>query len=624
MDKELLAMINNIDSLSNDKRLLIDEQESEQLDGIAPTDIDGYVEVRDHQLFVIDPKEGGKKPKIQPGKSVKILVNKVALTKERIVSEKDEIVWSPQHQNLYEISVSKDKMVSTLILFPELYIDFLLKDKRRSINFTLELSPYPKDINIEEVSSIIVEDIMKKGIKVKIDTSALIQELSKPTFGPIVIAEGLPIIPSIDAKIERFFSEVTEEVYEEKQGRVDFRNKLKIPSVHPGEAIAKFHPPKEGKSGFNVYGEPLHPKPAKNIEIRTKNRVKLEADGTLIALQGGRPSITGRLVKTIEILETFEVHGDLDIKTGNIYFAGDVIIKGNVKDNMIIECSGSIYVYGNVYHSKLVASQHIYITGNVMHSQISAGQQSILYSKMYKTSQDVSIILKELIYAVNQLDASLRKKGLEYDYGHVVNTLVEVKFPKIFVIVNQLHSVIEEVFARQMSFPVQFKILLNSLVNIKSKEAIRKLQSQHAIESCQKAIKELIAHMESLISEKSDIHCQSANLSTIKTNGNIVIKKGGLVQSKAFAGNSILFEKRDAVIRGGKLEALKGIEAGIVGSESGNTPELFAGEYITIIRAIKCNLKFPNNHLTIDEPCDNIKIHFDPKTETLKHDLTCV
>lgn len=575
---------------------------------------DGFIEVRDHELFIINPKAGGSQPFLKSMPNVLVYVNDILITEEQLVFENDIVKWDVVQEPPFEISINDDEMFVYLKLNHSLYHQYRLKNKKRALYFTIEIEALPKKINIEEISSLVVEDLLKKGVEVEHDLTAIIQELTEPTFKKVVIAEGLPVIPSRDAKLEVFFESTPKVSFEEINGKINFKEKLKIPSVEKGGQIAQYYPPSEGKNGYTVFGTTIAPKPAKNIEVRAKSRVKITEDGKCFALQSGRPSLSGKSVKYLDVLESYEVNGDVDINTGNIYFTGDVIIKGHVKDGMHVECSGSIYVYGNVYQSQLTALQNIFIAGTVINSSIFAGQQSMLFGRVYKIVQDLLMSFKNLQRAINQLEQTLKSNQVNFDFNYMLFTLIEAKFSDIVKNVAEIYEIFTVQFDRRANLPLQFRIMVNALSSFKDFHSIKRIMSIEPINSIQHTLQELIAQIESMVLQESCIELKSANLSTLKTNGDIVIKGDGVVQTNFFAGGNITFDRLDSVIRGGNLEALKSIKAGVVGTESGRAPVLYAGESIDLYKIYQANIKFPGKFLLIDQLKEKLQLVYDPKT----------
>lgn len=614
-EQNLLDLIKRLD-IKGKQNWVVTTDGVDNLDEDKVNKDDGYVEVRDHQLFVINQTNAGKQPTLLPNLNLNITINSNILRRESPVFEGDIIEWKKKGTSLpYAIQISEDKLSVFLQVHPELFQEIQLKNKRRSTRFLLEIEYIDAQCNVEEVSSAIVEDIMKRGIQAEINTTAIIQELINPTFHQILVAEGLPIIPSRDAVLEKYFSNDLKEVIEEVDGKADFKNRLKIPTVETGQVIAKLNPPKEGKEGYTVFGQTLKPKPPKNIEVRTKPRVRITDDGKIIALQPGRPSVTGRSVKHVDILDTYVVNGNVDMKTGNIFFTGDVIIKGDVTDHMMVESTGSIYVYGNVYNAKLTATQHIQVIGNVINSKIIAGQLSVLYSEIYQLLQDLSNEFQKLIGALAQLQNSIQNQQLTFHFSDVLITLIDTKFGKIQDGVNKFLGISKDVSDRKIQLPVKFKIVFNALAKFRSRNSIRHIDSDGILHSVLYSINDLIQEMESMICDESNVQVKSAQLSTIKTYGAITITKDGTIQSKLFAGTDIIFNEKDAVIRGGKLEAICSIQAGVVGTDLGEPPELYAGQSISMYKLYQSHIKFPNHIIFMDEYEENIVLKYDEKKE---------
>ncbi len=581
--------------------------------------VDGYIEVRDHQIFVINPTEkSGKQPTLVPNSQLQIYVNGSLLKKEQVVFENDDIRWEVKQKPEYEISISKENLEVFLQVYRELYEGYILKDKKRARRFMFEIEVVEKQLDVEEVVSQIAENIVKRGVRVEINTSAIIQEILDPKFEQILVAEGLPIIPAIDGYIEKFFSSKIAEVFEEVDGTVDFKNRIKIPTVEAGDVIAQIFEPRDGKTGLNVFGDTLNPKSPKKIVVRHKPRVKISDDGKVIALLSGRPSLTGSSVKQFDILETYEVLGDVDMTTGNILFNGDVVVRGHIKDNMRVECSGSLFVFGNVYNSTLTASQNIYVYGNIINSKVNSGQFGMYYSRVYKLIQDLLVSIKRLDDAFLQLRQALNNSNTEYKIGYILATLVETKFKEITKNVNEFYQIINEMVESKYQLPIPFQIVLNALKKFKDFEGIQSIATEHSLKSIHFSINELIQKMESDIQEQSDITFFNANLSQIKTNGTILVKKEGVINTVLFAGDAIQFEKNDAVIRGGKVEAVNSLDAAIVGTEKGKAPVLYAGESISIKEINQAQITLKNQTIYIDEKIEHLELKYDDKDERIE------
>nr|WP_282580140.1 FapA family protein [Natroniella sulfidigena] len=211
-----------------------------------------------------------------------------------------------------------------------------------------------------------ITDILKKLDEEGIVTGVKEEEL-KDKFNPeqkledFVIAVGKEPIPGEDGRIELKFNldQKENKVVELDDGSVDFYNLNRIVNVKEGEVLATKIPAVEGKPGQKVTGEEIPPSPVERVELPQGENVKTTQDGLALVAE-----IDGQVMQIndrINVLQVYTVEGDVDLTTGNIDFNGNVIVKGNIRDNMEIKAEGSIQVNGSVYSAKLEAEGQIII-----------------------------------------------------------------------------------------------------------------------------------------------------------------------------------------------------------------------------------------------------------------------
>ena len=130
-----------------------------------------------------------------------------------------------------------------------------------------------------------------------------------------------------------------------------------------GSVLATRRPPVEGTAGMDVLGQTLEPRPLKDPALDPLAGQNTEVRGdSLVATQPGRPTMRG---DRIDVLPVYEVAGDLDYSVGNIEFAGDVVVRGDVKPGFSIVATGSVVVGGMVEHGTIHAGGDITLQGVV-------------------------------------------------------------------------------------------------------------------------------------------------------------------------------------------------------------------------------------------------------------------
>jgi uncharacterized protein len=226
---------------------------------------------------------------------------------------------------------------------------------------------------------------------------------------PVVIAEGNPPINGEDAYMIMEFQK--EEA--KKKEIVNFREVLDIPSVKNGQVIASIIPQTLGVNGKGVTGKLIPAKDGKPLRIQAGKNVVKEGLKFLSTIDG-QVSVTQRV---ISVNPVFEVKGDLDLKTGNVNFIGNVIIRGNVPTGYEVIAGGDIKIYGLVEGAQLVARGNIFISGGITggkKSKIVAGgsiQANFLNQADVRAGQDVIISTSSLHSTVEAKQSILCKNG---------------------------------------------------------------------------------------------------------------------------------------------------------------------------------------------------------------------
>ncbi len=121
--------------------------------------------------------------------------------------------------------------------------------------------------------------------------------------------------------------------------RVDFKMTSPFIFVKEGEVLARLQPKQVGRQGSTVFG--------KAIPYRTEKIAKIEP-GENTRWEGARvvAACDGRFENSRDSLwvnEVLQIETDIDYRTGHIFFPGDVIIKGQIKDGFKVNAGGSVF-----------------------------------------------------------------------------------------------------------------------------------------------------------------------------------------------------------------------------------------------------------------------------------------
>ncbi|UII57436.1 FapA family protein [Cytobacillus spongiae] len=201
--------------------------------------------------------------------------------------------------------------------------------------------------------------LLKQGVTYGIHTDILNQIASNPSSVsfPVIIATGIPPENGTDAILQ---NELHQENQVEKK-KFNFRDVLTIPSVQNGQLIARVIHATPGTPGQDVCGKPIPAKNGSPLRVRAGKNVVFTND-CFYATMDGQVSF---MSKSISVNPIFEVRGDLDLRTGNIDFIGNVTINGNVPTGFRIKAGGDIRIFGLVEGAHLEAQGNILISGGI-------------------------------------------------------------------------------------------------------------------------------------------------------------------------------------------------------------------------------------------------------------------
>lgn len=212
----------------------------------------------------------------------------------------------------------------------------------------------------------VMAKIEQKGLRFGVDEE-LVREMVENEQYNIErrIAKGIPQKDGIDAFFQlNFNSEFNTKPTIRPDGTVDYWSIHVVELVEEGQVIAIYHEPIAGENGMTVSGKPLMAKRGKPLPPMTGKGFERSEDGKVYVA-----TITGKIEKNgnrIQVSPVYEVNGNVDLKTGNIDFRGDVIIHGNVLTGSHIKATGTVTIDGIVEAATIEADKDILLRGGVL------------------------------------------------------------------------------------------------------------------------------------------------------------------------------------------------------------------------------------------------------------------
>lgn len=194
----------------------------------------------------------------------------------------------------------------------------------------------------------------------------LLREATAASPGEIVdglIAKGLPPRNGRNSRSKTMVQNALERILRPQNidgDKVDMRNLGEIMCVKPGQALLKRLPPTPGRTGFNITGQPLKPEPGEWIEIYEGSGTRIDSNdhNSLVADISGMPKYKEGQMS----VDNTYISKGVNVGTGNIKYAGAVLVNGDVTEKMRIEAIGDVTINGFVESAFIKSGGDIIIT----------------------------------------------------------------------------------------------------------------------------------------------------------------------------------------------------------------------------------------------------------------------
>ncbi|GAB4175829.1 MAG: FapA family protein [Calditrichia bacterium] len=367
-----------------------------------------------------------------------------------------------------------------------------------------------------EIKEFLTEKKIKRIIK-----ENLVQCLKeKQTGQKYVIAKGIQPEPTIKEYYELLVDlDEQPRPMERMDGGVDFKE-LYIPNlVKLNQPIMRLIPTKQGKNGLNIKSEVIAP-PEKSISSFLPSE-DLKPDennpGIFLAAKAGLVKIQDKRVIIINVLK---VNGDVDFRTGNIRFPGNVVVSGDVKSGFKIFSEGNVEVLGSVEDAEIVAEGDVKVrkgfVGNGEGIIKSKGTVEITYGLNQQIKCRNLIFHKEIINCkVNAGESVVSRRGLiiggevKADYKVEVRQIGHEEATKAFISVGSKKDLIQrkkEMEQKIHQLNEEYKKIKDTLYNLFRKKVKNQLSDEEEallnnLEEKKKSIPDEITILEKNITE---------------------------------------------------------------------------------------------------------------------------
>ncbi|MDP4145969.1 MAG: FapA family protein [Bacillota bacterium] len=584
---------------------------------VEKSEKDGSVQIKDGQIIVKDPVDGGKPSSINSLRGVKLLVDGKEVNSRIDVysSSQIQVILNEDEDAVRELSLNLDKdnmkaFISIKYTHKNIYA---LKDKQEASSVDLEAfikeKQSPPVYTLEEIK----QQLSNNNIVYGIIEENLQKCLDVEGVSHLLIAQGTKPVDEENDSIEfKFQTADTKRFAEDINGRIDFKSIGYVFALKKDDILAIRHRGKQGVEGKDIDGTVLKYKSGKKLELRIGEGCIVDGDN-VVATKDGKPAFkNGRF----SVDEFHEVNSDVDLKTGNIKFMGDIIINGTVKEGMKIESGGSVKIKKDVDGADVVAKGDIEVDGNTIGSNVTAGGEDVIANNILDDLTNLKENINELIKAVQQIK-KYNLLGQDLKDGQIIKVLIETKFKQITKFCLNLlcnFNLMNSAFDQNKWY--LRNVLKEKFIGLGPLKFNTYGELSDIIEEIDKKIaeiKEKISLPVTLVIE----YCQD---SEINSSGDVIIKGKGEYVSNIAANNKVEFLANHSIARGGVIKAKDEIRCGVVGSSGGVSTKLIVGDKghiwaqqayentVFIVGTREYNLEYPskNIHAYLDEKGDLI------------------
>lgn len=372
----------------------------------------GTATVVDGRIVVTDPVGQGSPAVLVPVAGIRVSINGKAITEATPVRAEDYIEVRGDEDETppdIRVDVSSDKMTAAVAMTPLRRICRKAANQPPATQLRLTLTEEKSDewaLGADEVKAALDKKLVKAGID-EAAITALVTARDEQTY---VVARGTPAIEGTNGMVEvRFPTNPVKIAPTEEDGRIDYRERVKLPTVHEGDVLAVLHMPVPGKPGQKVTGEAIQPKPVKEAVLRVGEGAKLSKDGKqALAANGGIPVAEGsEMNMAVRVNKILDHSGDVNLSSGNLRFDGEIVIHGNIEPGMTVIATGAVTIQGMVDRAVIEGGKGVMISGNVIGGKIRAGGSSsaLVIQGLLPELERAAIDLEHLLAACRQLAA---------------------------------------------------------------------------------------------------------------------------------------------------------------------------------------------------------------------------
>ncbi|MBS3937149.1 MAG: DUF342 domain-containing protein [Peptococcaceae bacterium] len=506
----------------------------------------------------------GPRPVLVPTHGTELTVNGKQCTGEVAVQVGDSIVVTAISETLpgnWSLWVSPNNLAAYIRLQPGKVVRRSLPDlppAERLALIPLEVMESVPAVTLEDLTARLGQERMLP--RADMSLLSIITQATEP--GQYLIATGVPPTAGQDVEISLFFEveQRTEKLYHEDKS-IDFRTRFEYTTVGEGQLLAKRTPPVPGVPGVGVRGEQIPPKEPRDTKLVAGPGVKYHAvTDQLVSTRHGRPVLrrTPQSV-TVEVVPDMIVKGSVDLRTGHIYFPGDVTVGEDVAASFSVWSGGQLRVGGVVENARVQALTGMVVKGNIIASEVQVGPPLEFVRNLRKVLPKLTEEINRLIAAIEQLRMRMPPEKKRFE-TQLVSSLIEQRGDEfeegVKKLCEQLAGLDPRLIEIYSSTPTGTLDMLNITKHMPG--------TPEQVASLARVCAGLTEKLVLINPEQADFAAHNVINSQVSSTGTMNIS-GGIYNSRVQVGGKVSLQ---GVFRGGELRAGGDVSIKELGSES--------------------------------------------------------
>ena len=398
-----------------------------------------------------------------------------------------------------------------------------------------------KDLK-ENGKEAVLDKLKQNGVVKGIDDKKIEEIFEKELYEQdIIVAEGMLPTKGRDAILNYNFKiNSTAHPTLLEDGSVDFKNLNIVNNVEKDTLLVTKIPKIESNDGFNIKGEIIKAEVSQDCILPKGKNTRLSEDGLKLYAEkeGNVELIDGKIC----ISDNLVIEGDVGTATGDIYFKGDIDIRGSVLAGFKVEATGSITVNDFVEAAILDAGADIILRKGANgggKGQLRAGGNVLSkFVEAINIRAKGDVIINSIMNSDIECDGDVVVDGKR---GYIVGGRTHSnKSVKAMVIGNKAEipteieiGYTEKYRLRQLKLEEEIEELLKSVTEITEKIKSNDLNSEKKVELLREKVN-LDSKYNSLLKEYNELK----RVSELHSNGRVSVFKSVYPKVKIFIGDA--------------------------------------------------------------------------------------